>query len=197
MKEVEFFFDLGSPYSYLAYHRLPVVAAARAARIAWRPILLGGVFQSTGNSSPAAIPAKGRYLRVDLQRWAAHFAVPFQFNPHFPINTLALMRAATGLQMRGDEDLQRYLAAIYAAMFEKPRDLNRPEELAAVLAAAGFAAADVLAITQDPAVKAKLRADTESAVERGVFGAPTFFVDGEMYWGQDRLEFVDRALARA
>ena len=194
-KQVEFWFDVGSAYSYLAWTQLPKVAAARQARIVWRPMLLGAVLQATGNSSPASVPAKGRYSVIDLERWARHFHVPFTLNPHFPINTLPLMRGATGMAMRGEAELLRYLAAIFPAMFgAQPRNLGEPQEIAAVLEAAGISAADVLAMTQDDEVKAKLRSETEAAVARGVFGAPTFFVGDQMYWGQDRLYFVDQAL---
>jgi len=194
-KQVEFFFDVGSPYSYLAYHQLPKIAQARGAEIVWRPILLGGVFQATGNHSPVDVPAKGKNLLVDLQRWAREYGVAMQMNPHFPINTLALMRGAVAMQMQGADELQRYLAAIFGAMFEQPRNLNLPAEIGAVLQQAGFDPAAFLAAINDQAVKDKLKSDTAEAVARGVFGAPTFFVGDEMYWGQDRLHFVDHALA--
>jgi 2-hydroxychromene-2-carboxylate isomerase len=195
VKEVEFFFDVGSPYSYLAYRVLPGIAAARGAQIRWRPMLLGGVFKATGNSSPIAVPAKGRYSGADLKRWARAFGVPFVMNPNFPINTLPIMRGAVGVQRRGEAELRRYLDAMYGAMFEHPRNLGDPEVVGAVLREAGFDPLEVLAMTQDEAVKDGLRTNTEEAVARGVFGAPTFFVGDEMFWGQDRLQFVDQALA--
>lgn len=193
-KTVEFLFDVGSPYSYLAYHQLPKIAAARQAGIMWTPVLLGGIFQATGNRSPVEVPAKGKHLQVDLQRWAKLFGVHFAMNPHFPINTLGLMRAAVAMQMRSEQDFQRYLAAIFAAMFDAPRNLNAADEIAAVLAQAGFDAAEVMALATSQDVKDRLKANTEQAVARGVFGAPTFFVGNQMFWGQDRLEFVDSAL---
>lgn len=194
-KTVEFLFDVGSPYSYLAYHQLPKIAAARQAGITWTPVLLGGIFQATGNRSPVEVPAKGKHLQVDLQRWAKLFGVHFAMNPHFPINTLGLMRAAVAMQMRSELDFQRYLAAIFAAMFDAPRNLNAADEIAAVLAQAGFDAAEVMALATSQDVKDRLKANTEQAVARGVFGAPTFFVGNQMFWGQDRLDFVDSALA--
>lgn len=193
-KTVEFLFDVGSPYSYLAYHQLPKIAAARQAGITWTPVLLGGIFQATGNRSPVEVPAKGKHLQVDLQRWAKLFGVHFAMNPHFPINTLGLMRAAVAMQMRSELDFQRYLAAIFAAMFDAPRNLNAADEIAAVLAQAGFDAAEVMALATSQDVKDRLKANTEQAVARGVFGAPTFFVGNQMFWGQDRLDFVDSAL---
>ncbi|KMW45616.1 2-hydroxychromene-2-carboxylate isomerase [Ralstonia insidiosa] len=195
MKQVEFFFDVGSPYSYLAYHQLPKIAQAKGAEIVWRPMLLGGVFQATGNSSPATIPAKGRYSNIDLERWAQYFGVPIQQNPHFPINTLQLMRGAVGMQLRSDAEFHNYLGAIFSAMFEHPRNLGDLNELAAVLEAAGISPALMMALVQDDHVKQTLRKTTEEAVARGVFGAPTFFVGNDMFWGQDRLHFVEQALS--
>ena len=194
-KQVEFYFDFGSPYTYLAFHELPKIAKKHQAEIVWRPMLLGGVFQATGNHSPAEVPLKGKHLDVDLQRWAKQFGVGYTANPHFPINTLALMRGAVGLQMRDEAQFQRYLSAVFSAMFEKPRNMNPPEEIAAVLQQAELDPVAFLAMIGDQAVKDKLKAVTAEAVERGVFGAPTFFVGAEMFWGQDRLHFVEQALS--
>lgn len=194
-KQVEFFFDFGSPYSHLAWHELRRITQARQAQIVWRPILLGGVFQATGNHSPAEIPAKAAYSNVDLRRWAQAWGVPFTMNPHFPIHTLTLMRGAVAMQRRGEDDFQRYVAAIFSAMFEQPRDLGNPAELGAVLAQAGFDPHLCLQAVQEPAVKDALKQATAQAVARGVFGVPTFFVGQDMFWGQDRLHFVDAALA--
>jgi 2-hydroxychromene-2-carboxylate isomerase len=195
-KSVEFLFDVGSPYTYLAYHQLPKIAEAQGAEIVWTPVLLGGIFQATGNKSPATVPAKGAYMNADLQRWAKAFEVTFQMNPNFPINTLPLMRGAVAMQMRGDEEFHRYLRAIFSAMFEKPRNLNLPAEIGAVLAQAGFDPTAFMALIGDQAVKDRLKENTTSAVARGVFGAPTFFVGNDMFWGQDRLEFVQDALSK-
>ncbi|NEX59581.1 2-hydroxychromene-2-carboxylate isomerase [Noviherbaspirillum galbum] len=194
-KQVEFFFDVGSPYSYLAFHELPKIAARRGAEIKWRPMLLGGVFQATGNHSPVTIPAKAVHLNVDLERWAKHFGVTFQMPRVFPINTLPLMRGAVAMQRSGPKQFHRYLAAVFAAMFEHPRNLGEQAELASVLEEAGFDPAQFVALINDPAVKAELKDTTEEAVRRGVFGAPAFFVGNEMFWGQDRLHFVEQALA--
>lgn len=193
-KTVEFLFDVGSPYSYFAYHALPKIARNKGATIVWTPVLLGGIFHATANHSPVEVPAKGKHLTVDLLRWAKHYGVGFTMNPHFPINTLALMRGAVAMQMRSDEEFQRYLASIFSAMFEVPRNLNQPGEIAETLKSAGFDPAQVMELVSTPAVKEKLKANTEQAVARGVFGAPTFFVGTEMFWGQDRLVFVDEAL---
>ncbi len=196
-KTVEFLFDLGSPYSYLAWYQLPKVAQAQGARIVYTPVLLGGIFQATGNASPAGVPAKARYLDADLQRWAQAWGVPYSPNPAFPINTLALMRGAVAMQMQGDEPFQRYMDAMYQAMFGQPRNLGEPAEVAAVLTAAGFDAARFMAQIGDQAVKDKLKDNTTQAVARGVFGAPSFFVGDALFWGQDRIDQVGQALAGA
>jgi 2-hydroxychromene-2-carboxylate isomerase len=193
-KQVEFLFDVGSPYSYLAYKQLPKIVAAKGAQILWTPVLLGGIFQATGNRSPAEIPAKGLYSNIDLQRWAKHFGVTIAMNPNFPINTLQLMRGAVGMQLRSEAEFHAYLEAVFSAMFEKPKNMGQPDVVASVLTAAGIDPALFVALTNDPAVKDALKKNTSDAVQRGVFGAPTFFVNGEMYWGQDRLHFVEAAL---
>jgi len=196
-KTVEFLFDLGSPYSYLAWHQLPKVAAAQGAAIVYTPVLLGGIFQATGNASPAEVPAKARYLDIDLARWAQAWGLQIASNPAFPINTLALMRGAVAMQMQGDEPFQRYMQAMYHAMFGEPRNMGDPAEVAAVLTAAGFDAAQFMAQIGQQAVKDRLKENTSQAVARGVFGAPSFFVGDELFWGQDRLDQVAQALARA
>ncbi|MGZ5155343.1 MAG: 2-hydroxychromene-2-carboxylate isomerase [Caldimonas sp.] len=195
-RSVEYFFDFGSPTSYLAWTQLPKIAAETGAGIVWRPMLLGGVFKATGNASPVSVPAKGRWMNADIARWAARYGVPFRFNPHFPINTLTLMRGATGLQMRQPADFARYLDVVHRAMWEAPANLGDPAVLAAILAEAGFDADRFMALVADPQVKARLVATTEEAVARGVFGAPTFFVGDDMFFGQDRLDFVREALTR-
>jgi 2-hydroxychromene-2-carboxylate isomerase len=157
-------------------------------------MLLGGVFKATGNASPVTVPAKGRWMQEDLQRWAARYGVTLRFNPHFPINTLTLMRGAAGMQLRRPEEFLRYLDVIERAMWEQPKNLGDPDVLAATLTDAGFESAAFAALVADPEVKARLIANTEEAVARGVFGAPTFFVGAAMFFGQDRLDFVREAL---
>jgi len=194
-KTIEFFFDFGSPTSYLAYKALPALAADAGARIAYRPMLLGGVFKATGNASPVSVPAKGRWMFQDIQRWARRHGVPFSFNPAFPINTLPLMRGAAGIQLREPARLSAYCDAVYDALWQQQKNLGDPAVLAETLAAAGFDAEAFTALIGDAEVKAALVATTEEAVARGVFGAPTCFVGPEMFFGQDRLDFVREALA--
>jgi 2-hydroxychromene-2-carboxylate isomerase len=193
-KAVEFYFDVGSPAAYLAWTQLPRIARETGTEIEYRPFLLGGVFQATGNKSPMEVPAKGQYMVDDLQRFARRYGVPFAHNPHFPINTLMLMRGAIGLQMREPARMVPYVDAVYRAIWVDGKNMNDPATVAGVLKAAGFEPERLLALTTDPAVKDALKASTQEAVARGVFGAPTFFVGKDMFWGQDRLDFVKEAL---
>ena len=193
----EFFFDFGSPTSYLAWTQLPGICAAAGAELAYRPILLGGVFQATGNASPITVPAKGKYMLGDMARFARRYGVPMKFNPHFPINTLLLMRAATGVQARMPERFVDFVRAIFDAMWVEARDMGDCGVVVEVLGGAGFDAQAIVDLASDPAVKEALKANTEEAVRRGAFGAPTMFVGSEMFFGQDRLDFVREALASA
>ncbi len=193
-KSVEFYFDVGSPAAYLAFQRLPAICEAAGARLEYRPMLLGGVFQATGNQSPVNVPAKGRYIMIDFERFARRDGIAFEQNPHFPINTLTLMRAAVGLQLREPQRFLPYLAAVFHAIWVDQKNMNDPAVVAQVLRAADLDSERVLALAADPEVKERLKTVTQEAVARGVFGAPTCFVGGEMYWGQDRLDFVKEAL---
>ncbi len=193
-RSVEFFFDFGSPASYLASTQLPTIAAQCDAQIVWRPMLLGGVFKATGNSSPASVPAKGRWMFGDLARWAKRYGVPFVHNPHFPVNTLTLMRIAAGLQMTRPADFAGYAESMFSAMWRDAGNLGDSEQLCAALVRTGLDADATLALAAQPDVKARLIATTEEAVARGVFGAPSFMVGDELFFGQDRLDFVREAL---
>jgi len=193
-KAVEFFFDVGSPTTYLAWTQLPALCASAGATLVYRPMLLGGVFQATGNVSPANIPAKGRYMNADMARYARAYGVPLVVNTHFPINTLTLMRGAAGIQLKQPARFDDYLRAVFKAMWIDGSNLNDAVVTGRMLAEAGFDPAALLALTADADVKAALRATTEEAVARGVFGAPTMFVGDAMFFGQDRLDFVREAL---
>ena len=197
MKSVEFYFDLGSPYSYLAYYRLLQMAEQQEIQIVYKPILLGGVFKATGNRSPIEIPVKGAYSILDMQRWAEYYQIPMQMNPHFPMNTLTLMRILTGVQLLHLEKFEQVLKLLFDAMFGTPQNLNEPTVLAEVLKPSGFSVEDIMSMVQSEVLKQKLITETEQAILRGIFGAPTFFVGDEMYWGQDRLHFVEQALNKA
>jgi 2-hydroxychromene-2-carboxylate isomerase len=194
-KAVDFYFDFGSPAAYLAWTQLPTLCADAGATLVWQPILLGGVFQATGNRAPITVPLKGSYLFVDMARYAKRYGVPLVMNPHFPINTLHLMRAAVGLQLRADARFEAYCAAMFRAIWVDALNLGDPAVLAATLTGDGFEPAALLALSAEPEVKEALKARTDAAVQRGIFGAPTMFVGEQMFWGQDRLDFVRDALA--
>ncbi|AVO60273.1 2-hydroxychromene-2-carboxylate isomerase [Pseudomonas chlororaphis] len=194
-KTVEFFFDLGSPTSYLAYTQLPKICAQTGSQLIYQPMLLGGVFKATGNASPISIPAKGRYTLQDLARYARRYEVPLAFNPHFPINTLLLMRAVTGMQLRHPQRFVAFIDCLFRALWVEKRNLNDQATVAAVLSEGGFDPLEVLALTNDEEVKNALKDKTEQALQRGVFGAPSMFVDNQLFFGQDRLEFVLEALS--
>ncbi|TDV44968.1 2-hydroxychromene-2-carboxylate isomerase [Pseudomonas graminis] len=193
-RSVEFYFDVGSPTSYLAYTQLRKICDEMSATLIYRPILLGAVFKATGNASPNDVPAKARYSIKDLARFAKRYQVPLTLNPHFPINTLSLMRALTAAQILQPQRFIELLEITFGAMWVDALDLNDPEVLPAALMKAGFDPAEILGWVSNPSVKDQLKINTEEAVARGVFGAPSMFVDDELYFGQDRLDFVREAL---
>ena len=195
MSTFEFWFDYGSPASYLAYTQMPAVAQRTGATIVYKPFLLGGVFKATGNRSPIEIPPKGAWLMRDLARYAARYRVPFALPPHFPINSLNLMRGAIAAENEGR--LVPYSDAIYRAIFAEQRNMEDPIVIGSVLREAGFDPAAMMAAIGTAEVKDRLRANTEEAVARGVFGAPTCFVGKELFFGQDRLDFVEEELRKA
>jgi 2-hydroxychromene-2-carboxylate isomerase len=191
-RTLEFFFDYGSPYSYLADTQVATIAKRAGAALVRRPMLLGGVFKATGNASPMTVEAKAKWAGADMPLWARFYKVPFKTNPFFPVNTLGLMRGAAAAEIDGL--FERYHPAIYKAMWVDGRNLNDMKEVAAVLSEAGLDAHKFGARIQDQDVKDRLKATTDEAVARGVFGAPTCFVDGTMFFGNDRLPFVELAL---
>lgn len=194
-KTLEFFFDLGSPATYLAYTQLPALCAETGTQLVYQPMLLCGVFKATGNASPITVPAKGRYTFNDLARYAKRYNVTLKFNPHFPINTLVLMRAVTGIQLRQPERFQAFIDCLFRAIWVEGRNLGDPAGVAAVLTEAGFDPDEVLALANDERTKTALKDKTEEAIQRGVFGAPSMFVGNDMFFGQDRLDFVREALS--
>lgn len=194
MKQVEFYFDLGSPYSYLGFYQLQKIAADTQAQIIWKPMLLGGVFKATGNSSPMAVPAKAKYSLQDLARWSKYWDIAVQMNPYFPINTLMLMRLVTAVQRDQPEKFIAVVTGLFNAMFGQPRNLNDLQEFMQVATELGLESTQVQSWLNDENVKTQLKVITEDAIARGVFGAPTCFVNDEMFWGVDHLHFVELAL---
>jgi 2-hydroxychromene-2-carboxylate isomerase len=194
MKTFEFWFDFGSPAAYLAFTQLQKLENETNSTVVYRPMLLGGVFQATGNHSPATIPAKGSYIFGDFNRFAKRYGVPFNSNPHFPINTLLLMRGAIGMQQLHPDQFLDYCRAVFQAIWIDALNMNDPATVGAVLHKAGFDPEKLMAIANDQVTKDALKESTTEAVTHGVFGAPTFFVGNQMFWGQDRLDFVKEAL---
>lgn len=192
-KTIEFYFDFGSPTAYLAHKRLQQLKAEYSCSIDYKPVLLGGLFKASGNMSPVTVPAKGKYMMTqDLPRFAKLYQVPLGFNPNFPINTLNLMRGAVAAL--GQNYFDNYVNAVYDAIWVKGENMGELDVVSQVLTDAGLDAQQIIAGTQDPEVKAALISNTEAAVERGCFGAPTMFVDGDMFFGQDRMQFIEMAL---
>jgi 2-hydroxychromene-2-carboxylate isomerase len=193
-RSVDFYYDYGSPSSYLAWTQLARICREHGATLNYKPIVLGAIFKATGNASPVTVPAKGRYTMLDFGRWAKKWGVPLRMNPHFPIDTVELMKAGYGVQLRHPERFEDFNRAAFTALWVDARNLNRPEEVARMVVDAGFDPGQIRELVQDPEVRAGIRRNTEEAVARGVFGAPTFFVGDQMYWGQDRLFMVEEAL---
>lgn len=199
-KTVDFIFDFGSPNAYLAWKVLPDIAARHGATVTLLPCLLGGIFKATGNQAPgvafSGVKGKLDYEMLEMRRFIeAHGLSAFRFNPHFPVNTLLLMRGQIAAQRMHVGEA--YLDAMLKGMWEQGLKLDDPEVFVATANAAGLDGAALLAATGDSEVKGELAANTEAAVARGVFGIPTFFVGGEIFFGKERLGQIDAELAKA
>jgi 2-hydroxychromene-2-carboxylate isomerase len=197
-RTLEFIFDFGSPNAYLAWKALPAILARTGASLTVTPALLGGIFKATGNSAPmvafGGVKGKLAYENLEMRRFIEkHGLTAFRFNPHFPVNTLGIMRGLVAAQAAGAGDV--YLEVVLRAMWEEGRKMDDPEVIAATLTDAGLDAAALLASAQSLPVKDALAASTAAVVERGVFGIPTFFIGSEMFFGKDRLGQVEEALA--
>jgi 2-hydroxychromene-2-carboxylate isomerase len=188
MKKVDFFFDLSSPYSYLAATQLPALCRRVGAELSYRPMVLGAVFKSVGNDMPARVPNKARWMLHDLSRWAEQYGVPFRMSSHFPVNCIKAMRLILVDPRKSDVVTE----AAFKAMWVDDRNLADDAEVGALADAFEI---DRAAIEQPP-IKERLRANTDEAIGRGAFGAPTMFVGDELFWGNDRLQFVESALRR-
>ncbi|WP_170167130.1 2-hydroxychromene-2-carboxylate isomerase [Paracoccus methylarcula] len=193
-KEIEFHFDFGSPNAYLAYQLLPGIAERHGATIRHVPVLLGGVFRDTGNRSPAeayaGIENKLNYERLEMQRFIArHGITRFRRNPFFPVNTLRLMRGAVAARHLGV--FAEYLDTVFKGMWEEQLNMGDPDIAGAAISNAGLDAEAILAAAETQPVKDELLANTRRAVAQGDFGSPTFHVEGEIYFGKDRLRDVE------
>lgn len=189
---IEFFWDSASTYTYLAATQIGALAARHGAKVVWRPFLLGKAFEATGNRPPVSVPAKGKYLMRDVALWAKHYGVPFKFPSVFPVASLSSLRIACGLP---EEQTGRWAIAVMNAYWTQNRDIGQPEVLKEVALSLGLDPDATLALAQDPAVKDKLKANTDEAIQRGVFGAPTFFIGQHMFWGNDRFALMEDVLS--
>lgn len=199
MVKPEFLFDFGSPNAYLAHCVLPAIETRTGVSFVYKPVLLGGIFKLTNNRSPfvanAGIRNKNEYEMLEMRRFVERHSIErFRMNPHFPVNTLLIMRGAVVAEKAGR--LADYVKAGMAAMWEDGVKMDDPAAVKEVFDKAGFDGAALIAATAEETVKAQLIADTERAVERGAFGIPTFFVGDEIYFGKDRLREVEEAIAR-
>lgn len=197
MVDVVFYFDFGSPNAYLAHKVIPAIEARTGARFDYVPALLGGIFKATGNQSPAqafaGIPSKLAYERKEMQRFIRRHAVAdFAMNPHFPVNTLQIMRGAVAAQKEGV--FEPYVEAVYRAMWAEGQKMDDPAVIRKALDDAGLPAERLIALTADPEVKARLIENTEAAVAHGVFGSPSFLVGDELFFGKDRLRDVEEEI---
>lgn len=192
MASIEFFWDPVSPYTYLASTQLPTLAREAGVALVYRPFFLGGVMQATGNRPPATVASKGRYMMADLQMWARAYKVPLTPPEPFPAKTILALRAGLVAEQQGDGE--RYAQAIMRAYWGQGRDISDPAVVSAVLSELGLDAPAILALTEQDAIKAALKANTEEAVARGAFGAPSLFVGEQLFWGNDRLDLLRRYL---
>jgi len=199
MSEIEFHFDFGSPNAYLAYRAIPAIERRTGARFRYVPILLGGVFKATGNRSPAEafrdIPNKRAFMELETRRFLArHGITDFRRNPHFPVNTLVIMRGAIAAQHEGC--FERYVEVVFHNMWSEPKKMDEPEVIRTVLEENGFDAGRLLERARSPEVKQELIRNTEASVARGSFGSPTFFLGEEMFFGKDQLRDVEEEYLR-
>jgi 2-hydroxychromene-2-carboxylate isomerase len=194
----QFMFDFGSPNAFLSHEAIPAIEKRSGAKFEYVPILLGGIFKATNNKSPAetlaGVKNKREFLAIETERFIKRFNVgPYVWNPFFPVNTLNLMRAAVAAQLEGV--FEKYVEAAFHHMWREPKKMDDPEVAAKALSASGLDGAKLLARAQDAGVKAKLIENTQSAVERGAFGSPTFFVGNEMFFGKEQLREVEELVA--
>jgi 2-hydroxychromene-2-carboxylate isomerase len=186
-RKLEFFYDYVSTYSYLANSQVAKINAD----VVYRPMFLGAVMRATGNSPPLTVEAKGKYLSKDVTRWVDRYSIPFTMNPNFPQNTVNALRLALLAQREGCFDAVHQ--ELFEAMWVHEMDLSDPACLAEIGTGAGMSARTLEDIGAD-SIKDELRSNTDDAISRGAFGAPTFYVGGEMFFGNDRFEFIEEAL---
>ncbi|MGF1607929.1 MAG: 2-hydroxychromene-2-carboxylate isomerase [Kiloniellales bacterium] len=193
---IEFYFDFSSPYGYLAAQRIDALAESHGRAVAWKPFLLGAVFKTTGMRPLLEIPLKGDYLQIDLPRCARRLGIPFTLPKPFPFMSVAACRAFYWLADRDAAKSRELAKALYAASFGEGRDISGAEAVIEIAEGIGTERESLAAALQDPAVKERLRSEVEAAIAKGVFGSPYVTVDGEPFWGHDRLDEVALWLER-
>lgn len=191
---IDFYFDYSSPYGYFGSCRIEALAAKYGREVVWRPILLGAVFKVTGGQPLPTVPLKGDYARRDILRCARYYGIPLKIPSKFPVATQAPARATYWLWDRDPAKAKALAAALFRAYFVEDRDISSPEVTAEVAAGVGLDGEALRAALQEPAVKERVRAETDAALARGVFGSPFFIVDGEPFWGVDRMDQLERWL---
>lgn len=184
---IEFFFDFSSPYGYLAAHRIEAVGAEAGREVLWRPILLGVVFKASGQSPLVSQPLRGPYHRHDLERTARRQKLPFRLPDDFPMATIAAARAFYALEAASPQDAKKLALALFDAAFAQGINISTRETVLDIAAKAGLDRDRIAAGIEDAAVKQRLKAETDGAIARNIFGSPFFVVDGEMFWGNDRI----------
>jgi 2-hydroxychromene-2-carboxylate isomerase len=200
MAKVEFHFDFGSPNAYLAHLVIPEIERRTGAKFEYVPVLLGGVFKMTNNRSPAqsmaGIKNRLEYEALERERFVRrHNITQFKWTPFFPVNTLLIMRGAIAAQLDGV--FERYVDEMFRHMWAEPKKMDDPEVVRSALEESGFNAASLMVRTQEPEVKDRLLQNTQASVARGTFGAPTFFVGDEIFFGKDRLRDVEDEIVHA
>lgn len=194
-RTIEFFWDSVSPYTYIAATQIEGLARDCGAQLRWRPFLLGGVFKAVGNRPPAQLPPKGKHLFIDLARWARYYGIPLTMPSAFPTNSITAQRIATA--MADDPRAPDLAKALMHRYWGVGEDIADEKVLRSVMLELALDADALLAAAGDPAVKERLKANTEEAVQRGAFGAPTFFIGEDMYWGSDRMDLMRAQLSGA
>jgi len=211
MKTLEFYYDFASPMAYLGYFRLLKMQQSIRFTVHYKPILLGALHKGSGNVPPGLVPAKGDFMLKDIERHSAYYDIPFQFNEYFPVNCISALRGAIFLGNTEGEScfkandicknndqnitmIEHYLRTMFIAVWRDNKNIADTKVFESVLEHAGLDSVNILKGIQDFSVKDQLKCNTEEALQRGAFGAPTFYLDDEMYFGQDRLDFIERAL---
>jgi len=195
---IDFYFDFSSPYGYLASARIEALANKHHRKVNWHPILLGAIFKVSGQAPLLSYPLKGEYARIDFARSAREYKTPFSFPTTFPIGTVAAARTFYWLESHAElsDKSVPFIHALFNSYYVDDQDISKPEVVLTIAESLGIDKDDLSTALQDQSVKDALRIAVDNAIELGVFGSPTMIVDNEIFWGNDRLEQVDRWLAK-